>query len=157
MFSTYMEIMGIDPADSDSVHWKNISNAAIKETGLDDMDGVHKLHGMWEDNDLDGEQNAKKFAAVIQRESKMPLVFIATGDYIHGDYGAGDDDIYDAMYCLYVVQSDLMEEMYEKLCSADRKWRTAAYNQMSSEVHDSSASNLIYEFQYEQNHTPKRS
>lgn len=95
---------------------------------------MHKLHDIYEDNDLDdGLQCAEQFVAWLEEHAPGAFILVDTGDYITPECSKNPDDafrkhwnaceLYDPYYALYLVPAAVWSDCAEQVKAADKAWR----------------------------------
>lgn len=106
----------------------HLSNAIIKL-----IPGKRELHYMYEDNDLEGREDAEESFVRLDEREPGQHVLIDTGDYFvppcSADFDAPDArdhyncETYDAEYYLYLVPASVWEQCKDEVLKADREYR----------------------------------
>lgn len=94
---------------------------------------MHRLHDMYEDNDLEGLEEAEAFAAWLEEAAPGAFVLINTGDLIVPPCASNSDEVYrqhwracetyDPYYGLYLVPASVWRDCSESVLAADAQWR----------------------------------
>jgi hypothetical protein len=87
------------------------------------------LHSMWEDNDLEGNEEAIEHYAWLEQHAPGMFVLIDTGDYIvpeciRESYDRAHEhcETYDATYALYLVPMHIWNECSDAVLAANLEW-----------------------------------
>lgn len=119
------EILGLLGEDAPQPEQHHVSNHAVV-TALN-CDHV-LLHSMWEDNDLDGAEEAEEILGLIERFYPGRFVVLDTGDYFTVPFDQENPgfETYDARYCLYVLTKENFAAIKDELFRVDAEWREEA-------------------------------
>jgi hypothetical protein len=89
------------------------------------------LHTMWEDNDLEGNENAMEHYRWLEESAPGQFALIDTGDYIvpeclhNSSYDRLHEhcETYDATYSLYLVPINAWNKCKDAVLAVDKQWR----------------------------------
>ena len=128
---------GVEPKEIERLHFSNYAVDMVFRG--DAHEGVFQLHGMYEDSDIDGNEQASEMADLIEAVFPGQFVLIDTGDYIRNELEVWGDhklECYDPNYCLYLIHRSTFDAQREKLGQVDSTWRTCMQRRANGEQVD---------------------